>query len=163
MKRLLVLAIAPYVVWLVFRYEYHFLDGVNLAFHEAGHLFLGFGGKTLHFLGGTIAQLFFPAACLFHFLARRQPIEAAICGIWLGESLMYAARYVADARDQVLPPIVMYLVPIGAIVASCVLILLGIQPKAPDFLVAYGEKFAEGLRGIFRRRRPATQVASGST
>ncbi|HPG26708.1 MAG: hypothetical protein H6748_09880 [Spirochaetaceae bacterium] len=103
MKRLLVLAIAPYVVWLVFRYEYHFLDGVNLAFHEAGHLFLGFGGKTLHFLGGTIAQLFFPAACLFHFLARRQPIEAAICGIWLGESLMYAARYVADARDQVLP------------------------------------------------------------
>lgn len=66
------------------------------------------------------------------------------------------------ARDQVLPPIVMYLVPIAAIVGSCTLILLGIQPKAPDFLVAYSEKFADGLRGMFRRRRPARAVAPGS-
>ena len=102
-KRLLVLALAPYVLWLVFAYEYHFLDGVNLAFHEAGHLFFGLLGRTLHFLGGTLGQLFFPAACIVHFLRRDRPFEAAVCAVWLGESGMYAAEYVADARVQALP------------------------------------------------------------
>ena len=33
-----VLALVPYVGWLVFAYRYHFLDGVNLVVHEAGHV-----------------------------------------------------------------------------------------------------------------------------
>lgn len=102
-KRLLVATLVPYVGWLVFSYEYHFLDGVNLAFHEAGHLFFSFLGQTLHVLGGTIAQLFFPAACCGHFLRRQQPVEAALCCIWFAESLMYTARYLADAQAQALP------------------------------------------------------------
>jgi hypothetical protein len=101
--RLLVLLAIPYVVWLVFAYDYHFLDGVNLAFHEAGHLFFSFLGQTAHFLGGTIGQLFFPAACCGHFLRRGRSVEAALCGIWLAESLMYTARYLADAQAQALP------------------------------------------------------------
>jgi hypothetical protein len=102
-RRLLVTALVPYVGWLVFAYEYHFIDGVNLAFHEAGHLFFSFMGQTVHVLGGTIGQLFFPAACVMHFRARRQPVEAAVCCIWLAESLMYTARYLGDARAQALP------------------------------------------------------------
>jgi hypothetical protein len=102
-KRLLVLVLAPYVLWLVFAYEYHFLDGVNLAFHEAGHLFFGLLGRTLHFLGGTLGQLFFPVACIVHFLRQDRPFEAAVCAVWLGESGMYAAEYIADARVQALP------------------------------------------------------------
>jgi len=102
-KRLLVAAFAPYVVWLVFAYEYHFIDGVNLAFHEAGHLFFSVLGRTLQILGGTIGQLFFPAACIAHFLVRRQSVEAAFCCIWFAESLMYTARYLGDARAQALP------------------------------------------------------------
>jgi hypothetical protein len=102
-KRLLVLALAPYALWLVFAYHYHFLDGVNLAFHEAGHLFFGLLGRTLHFLGGTLGQLFFPAACIVHFLRQDRPFEAAVCGVWLGESGMYVAEYMADARALALP------------------------------------------------------------
>jgi hypothetical protein len=102
-KRLLVLAAVPYVAWLVFAYEYHFLDGVNLAFHEAGHLFFSFFGRTLQLLGGTLGQLFFPVACCVHFLRGRQDVEAALCGVWFAESLMYAATYMADARAQALP------------------------------------------------------------
>ena len=102
-KRLLVAAFVPYVGWLVFAYEYHFIDGVNLAFHEAGHLFFSFMGQTLHVLGGTIGQLFFPAACCAHFLGRRQSLEAALCCIWFAESLMYTACYLADAQAQALP------------------------------------------------------------
>jgi hypothetical protein len=102
-RRLLVLALVPYVAWIVLAYEYHFIDGVNLAFHEAGHLFFGLFGQTLHFLGGTIAQLLFPAACIIHFLQRQQRFEAAVCTVWLAESLMYVARYLGDAEAQSLP------------------------------------------------------------
>jgi hypothetical protein len=102
-KRLLVAAFVPYVAWLVFAYQYHFIDGVNLAFHEAGHLFFSFLGQTLHMLGGTIGQLFFPVACCVHFLRREQSIEAAICCIWFAESLMYTACYLADAQALALP------------------------------------------------------------
>jgi lipopolysaccharide export system permease protein len=66
------------------------------------------------------------------------------------------------ARDQVLSPIFMYLVPIAAIIASCVLILFGVQPRAPDFVIVYSERIADGFRGILRRRRPPA-VAPGST
>ena len=102
-QRLLVLLALPYVVWLVFAYDYHFLDGVNLAFHEAGHLFLSFGGQTLHMLGGTLGQLFFPAACAVHFLRSDRPFEATLMGVWGAESLMNVARYLGDAQAQALP------------------------------------------------------------
>ena len=103
LHRLLLLALVPYVGWLVFAYDYHFLDGVNLAFHEAGHLFFAFLGQTVHVLGGTLGQLVFPTVCAFHFLRRAQRFEAAICGVWLAESLMYAGRYLGDAQAQALP------------------------------------------------------------
>lgn len=102
-QRLLALALVPYVAWLVFSYDYHFIDGVNLAFHEAGHLFLTPFGRTMHFLGGTIGQLFFPAACVFHFLRSQRRFEAAVCSVWLGESLMYVAHYLSDAKALALP------------------------------------------------------------
>lgn len=102
-RKILAALLVPYVLWLVFAYDYHFLDGVNLLFHEAGHVFLGLFGRTLHFLGGTLGQLFFPAAAVFHFASRREGFEAAVCGIWLAESGMYAGRYIADARAQALP------------------------------------------------------------
>ena len=102
-RLVLLVLLVPYVLWLVCSYEYHFLDGVNLAFHEAGHLFLAFFGTTLQFLGGTLGQLFFPVACAVHFLRRDQPFEACLMGIWACESGMYAARYIADAQEQILP------------------------------------------------------------
>jgi len=102
-KSLLVILAAPYVAWLIFAYDYHFIDGVNLAFHEAGHLFLGFFGETIHFLGGTLAQLFFPLACCAHFAIQRQTYEVGICLIWFAESLMNTARYLGDAEAQLLP------------------------------------------------------------
>jgi hypothetical protein len=80
------------------------LDLVNLAFHEAGHLFLTPFGETLHFLGGTIGQLAVPAGLVFYFLAvKRQPFAAAACTWWVGESLVNVAVYMADARDLALP------------------------------------------------------------
>ncbi len=102
-KRLFLIPVLIYVGWLVFAYEYHFLDGVNLLFHEGGHIFLAFFGQTAHFLGGTLAQLFFPAASAFHFLQQQKSFEAWLMGIWFAESLMNTARYLGDAQAQALP------------------------------------------------------------
>ena len=65
------------------------------------------------------------------------------------------------ARDQVLTPLAMYVVPILAVVLCAVLILFGVQPKAPDGLIASAEKLADGFRGIFRRKAAAAASGSG--
>ncbi len=102
-QRLFLAPVLVYVTWIVFAYEYHFLDGVNLLFHEGGHVLLGLFGTTIHFLGGTLGQLFFPVACAFHFLQSRQLFAGWLMGIWFAESLMNTARYVGDAQLQSLP------------------------------------------------------------
>ena len=103
LARLKWIPLAVYVAWLAIAYEFHFLDYVNLAFHEAGHIFLSPFGTTLGMLGGTIGQLFFPIACGIHFLRLGQLSSALVCGVWLAESLMYVALYMADAREMALP------------------------------------------------------------
>ncbi len=79
------------------------LDHVNLAFHEAGHLFFGLFGELPGWLGGTLGQFVFPIACLLHFLRREQLLQAAGCGYWACENLRYVALYLGDARTQALP------------------------------------------------------------
>lgn len=103
LKRIAVVALVPYVTWLVFAYRWHFLDGANLLFHEGGHIVLLPFGMTLHMLGGTIAQLFFPAASCFHLWRQERRFEAWVCGIWLAESTMNVAVYLGDAKAQALP------------------------------------------------------------
>jgi hypothetical protein len=81
-----------------------FLDFANLAFHEAGHVFLRFAGSTVHYLGGTLFQILVPAALVAHFLLRaRQPLGAACCLWWAGQNLANIATYMADARNLALP------------------------------------------------------------
>ena len=64
------------------------------------------------------------------------------------------------ARDQVLTPLAMYVVPIAAVVICAMLILLGIQPKAPDFLIVSARSLPTAS-GASSAGRPAA-VASGS-
>ena len=101
--RFLVLAAVPYAAWLVFAYDYHFIDHVNLAFHEAGHVFSRPFGMTAHVLGGTLLQLAMPAICAGHFARRAQWLEALLCCVWVGESLMYTGWYMRDAVAMALP------------------------------------------------------------
>ena len=79
------------------------LDGANLLIHEAGHPIVGACSNRLMVYGGTIFQLLFPLLTAFHFVRDRDAPGAAIGASWLGESLLNVARYMADARAQVLP------------------------------------------------------------
>lgn len=80
-----------------------FLDWANLAFHEAGHLFLAAFGETIHILGGTLGQLLVPALLVGYFLKRAQPFAAAFALFWAGENLVNISVYMGDARDMALP------------------------------------------------------------
>ena len=80
-----------------------FIDHANLVFHEAGHPLFGLFGRTLGLYGGTLGQLVFPIVALGSFWARRETVGFAVAGAWLFENFFNIARYMADAREQVLP------------------------------------------------------------
>lgn len=79
------------------------LDHVNLAFHEAGHLFFGVFGFWIGFLGGTLAQLLMPIIVAFAFWRKGETASFAVALVWFFENIVNIARYVADARAQQLP------------------------------------------------------------
>jgi hypothetical protein len=79
------------------------LDSANLAFHEAGHPIFGILGSTLGLYGGTLGQLVFPIAVIVKYWRDEQPAGLALGWIWLFENWLNIARYMADARAQVLP------------------------------------------------------------
>ncbi len=80
-----------------------FLDNVNLAFHEAGHLFFRILGDTASLYGGTLGQLVMPLIVMTVFARQRDPMSFAVAGAWLFQNFHNIARYMADARAQVLP------------------------------------------------------------
>lgn len=80
-----------------------FLHGVNLVFHEAGHLIFGFFGQFVAVAGGSLNQVLVPAICAAAFLRTRQRASAAVALFWTGESLCDVAVYAADGRAMALP------------------------------------------------------------
>jgi hypothetical protein len=80
-----------------------FLHGVNLVFHEAGHLIFGFFGRFVAVLGGSLNQVLIPAVCVVAFLRTRQRASAAVALFWAGQSLTDVAVYAADGRAMALP------------------------------------------------------------
>ncbi len=79
------------------------LDSANLVFHEAGHPIVGLFSRTLEPYGGTIMQLAIPGAVIWEARRQQQVLGQWLALVWLGENLFNVARYMADARAQVLP------------------------------------------------------------
>lgn len=79
------------------------LDGANLLFHEFGHPFFGLFSAPLMVYGGTLAQLIFPVATAVSFYRTGATASFAICAIWGLQNCFNIARYMADARAQLLP------------------------------------------------------------
>jgi hypothetical protein len=80
-------------------YSLGVVDMANLVFHEAGHiLFMPFG-SFLTSLGGSLAQLLVPLACMATFVVKTRDLYAAAVALWwAGQNLVDIAPYVADAR-----------------------------------------------------------------
>ncbi|MEB3355327.1 MAG: hypothetical protein VKK04_01175 [Synechococcales bacterium] len=80
-----------------------FLHGVNLIFHEAGHVFFAIFGRFLMILGGSLFQIMVPAGLCAYFWLTRQRFASAIALWWTGQNFLDVSIYVRDARDRELP------------------------------------------------------------
>jgi hypothetical protein len=83
--------------------DYGWLDSLDLAIHEAGHLIFGFGGETLGLLGGTLLQLIAPAAFAIALWRSGDRHGATVPFWWLGQNCWNISVYIRDARTQELP------------------------------------------------------------
>ena len=83
--------------------EYRWLDSLDLAIHETGHLVLGFDGETLAILGGTLFQLLVPAAFVVALWRAGDRHGATVPLWWMGQNCWNISVYVRDARSQELP------------------------------------------------------------
>lgn len=80
-----------------------FLHGVNLAFHEAGHVIFGMFGNFIGVLGGSLGQILMPLVCAGAFIFYRNPFAASVALWWTGQSFMDMGPYINDARALELP------------------------------------------------------------
>lgn len=83
--------------------QWHFIDNVNLIFHEAGHVLFILFGEFLHVAMGSGLQVLLPLAIAVYFWVQRQTTSAAICLMWTGMSLINVSVYAGDAILMQLP------------------------------------------------------------
>jgi cyclophilin family peptidyl-prolyl cis-trans isomerase/HEAT repeat protein len=83
--------------------RYRLLDNVDLAIHEAGHIFFAPFGEFVGYLGGTLLQLIVPLTFFGYFLYHRNRYAAAVLLWWVGQNLWNISVYIKDARSLELP------------------------------------------------------------
>ncbi|MFC1992945.1 hypothetical protein ACFLV3_03945 [Chloroflexota bacterium] len=79
------------------------IDDANLLFHEAGHLIFGLFGNNMGLYGGTLGQLAIPIICGIAFLRQESLVSVSVASLWFFQNFFNIARYMADARSQLLP------------------------------------------------------------
>jgi len=79
------------------------INGVNLIFHEAGHVLMLLFGEWLHIFGGTLFEFGIPLTITLYFLIRRQVFAAAFGAWWLAYALNQISIYAGDAQARLLP------------------------------------------------------------
>ncbi len=75
-----------------------FMHGINLVFHEAGHIIFVPLGRFMAILGGSLGQLLMPLIVMGAFVRNRDTFGASIGLWWFSQSLMDLAPYINDAR-----------------------------------------------------------------
>lgn len=83
--------------------DWHFIDGVDLIIHEAGHWVFIFFGQFVSILGGSLIQILIPLVFVLYFFFRRDFFSASILLMWLGYNFVNISVYMADAVRMQLP------------------------------------------------------------
>jgi hypothetical protein len=83
--------------------EYRWLDSLDLAIHETGHLLFSFGGETLTILGGSLFQVIVPAAFVVALWRAGDRHGATVPLWWVGQNCWNISVYMRDARARELP------------------------------------------------------------
>ncbi len=83
--------------------DWHFIDNVNLIFHEAGHPIFGIFGEFFGALGGSLMQVLVPIVCTIYFSMRREYFSASLLLFWVGQNFLNVSVYAGDAIRMNLP------------------------------------------------------------
>lgn len=81
----------------------HFIDSVNLIFHEAGHTIFSFFGTFIHVLAGSGLQIALPLFITLYFFYKKQYVSGSLCLLWVGQNFINVSVYAADALSMELP------------------------------------------------------------
>jgi hypothetical protein len=103
--RLALTAVLAIYGWLCLRApaRYRWLDSLDLAIHETGHLLFSFGGETLTLVGGTLFQLLVPVTLAVALWRSGDRHGATVPLWWVGQNCWNISVYIKDARAQQLP------------------------------------------------------------
>ncbi len=77
--------------------------GIDLAFHEMGHVIFAPLGEFMGIAGGSIFQCLVPLLSTLMFFRQRDYFGIAFCFGWLSCNLFDVATYAADASAMALP------------------------------------------------------------
>ncbi len=83
--------------------DWHFIDNVNLIFHEAGHTIFSLFGEFITIAAGSGFQVALPVAITLYFFFTDQKISSMICLMWVGQNLLNVSIYAGDAIKMQLP------------------------------------------------------------
>ncbi|MGB8509083.1 MAG: hypothetical protein WCD76_11920 [Pyrinomonadaceae bacterium] len=93
-----------YFLWCAYDpVRWHFIDGVNLVIHEAGHIVFMPFGEFVTIAGGSLFQVIVPSIFAGYFIHQKQYYAAALVLFWVGESLLNVSVYAGDAVRLELP------------------------------------------------------------
>jgi hypothetical protein len=102
--KLIVASLASlYFLWCAWSLQWHFIDGVNLLIHEAGHVVFRPFGEVMMIAGGSFFQVLLPAVFVGYFIWAKKYFSAALVLFWVGESILYVAIYAGDSMALQLP------------------------------------------------------------
>lgn len=103
-KVILVVVISLYMFYyLATLYDWHFIDNINLIFHEAGHTIFSFFGEFINILGGTIMQILIPIIFSLYFARSEDYFSASLLLFWLSQNFFNVSVYAGDAAKMQLP------------------------------------------------------------
>ena len=104
LKILVLLIVMIYFINSSVTYEkWHFLDGVNLLIHEAGHIVFMPFGEFISIAGGSILQVLIPTAFVIYFFRKEMLYSGSLVMFWVGQSIINMSVYMKDAIEMKLP------------------------------------------------------------
>ena len=97
-KLILAIPLTVYFLWIAYDpMQGSFLDNVDLAIHETGHLLFRILGEFMGIAGGSLFQVILPAVFVGYFIRQRSFYSAAIVLLWVGQSILNVWVYASDA------------------------------------------------------------------
>ncbi len=104
LKFALTIVACAYFWYCAYNYsQWHFIDSVNLIFHEAGHAIFFFLGEFVQVAAGSVFQVLVPFSIAFYFLYTGQRVSSGVASMWAGQSLLNVSVYARDAEAMMLP------------------------------------------------------------